>query len=78
MFRSLLWGVLVAAFPIVHAQDFPTHPVRLVCANPPGGTADLVTRLLARQFGERWKQPVVVDNRVGAAGMTPIPPSPSA
>ena len=38
-------------------------------ANPPGSTADLVTRLLAKQFSERWKQPAVVDNRGGAAGL---------
>ena len=62
-------SALVAAIPVALAQDFPVRPVRLVVANPPGGTADLVTRLLAKQFSERWKQPAVVDNRGGAAGL---------
>ena len=58
-----------AAIPVALAQDFPVRPVRLVVANPPGSTADLVTRLFAKQFSERWKQPAVVDNRGGAAGL---------
>jgi len=69
MIDKILVSVLVAVCPAVYAQDFPTRPVRLVCANPPGATADFVTRLLARQFSERWKQPAVVDNRGGAAGL---------
>jgi tripartite-type tricarboxylate transporter receptor subunit TctC len=67
--RTILMSVLVAAIPLAHAQNFPTRPVRLVVANPPGGTADLVGRLLAKQLGERWRQPAVVDNRGGAAGL---------
>ena len=68
MLRKIVLA-LFFAIPVVHAQEFPTRPVRLVVANPPGGTADLVTRLLARQFSERWRQPAVVDNRGGAAGL---------
>ena len=69
MLRSIFLSALVALVPLAHAQDYPTRPVRLVCANPPGGTADLLTRLLAKQFTELWKQSAVVDNRAGAAGM---------
>ena len=69
MLRTLFFSALVAAVPALHAQEFPTRPVRLLVANPPGGTADLVTRLLAKQFAERWKHPGVVDNRPGAAGI---------
>ena len=69
MLRKILISGLVVVFPVAYAQDFPTRPVRLVCANPPGATADFVTRLLARHFSEQWKQPAVVDNRGGAAGL---------
>jgi len=69
MLRAIIFGVLVAVVPVAHAQDFPTRPVRLVVANPPGGTADLLGRLLAKQFSEHWKQPAVIDNRGGAAGI---------
>ena len=50
------------------AQDFPNKPVRLVAAFAPGGSVDLVARLLAQKLGEGWGQQVVVDNRPGAGG----------
>lgn len=48
------------------AADFPTKPVRLVVPFPPGGTLDVVGRMLARQLQEGWGQPVIVENRGGA------------
>lgn len=51
------------------ADNFPERPVRIVVANPPGGTADLVGRMLAKKLGEQWKQTAVVDNRAGGAGV---------
>jgi len=58
--------VLLAAG--VQAQDYPNRPVRLVVPFPPGGTLDIVGRLLAKDLQELWGQPVVIDNRAGAAG----------
>jgi len=48
---------------------YPVKPVRLICPSVPGGTTDLVARLVAQKLSEDWKQQVIVDNRGGAGGI---------
>ena len=51
------------------AADFPSRPVRMIIPYPAGGTTDVIGRMLAQKLGEVWHQPVVVENRGGAAGI---------
>jgi len=50
------------------AQGFPNKPVRLIVPFPPGGSNDIVGRMVGQQLGERLGQSVVIDNRGGAGG----------
>jgi len=69
--QALLVGVgLLAAFAnVVGAQDYPTKPVRLIIPFPPGGSNDVVGRIIATGLGERLGKQVIVDNRGGAGGV---------
>jgi tripartite-type tricarboxylate transporter receptor subunit TctC len=61
-------GLLLANWPAAAQQAYPNRPIRLVVAFPPGGTADLVSRVFAQELSEKLGQTVVVENRPGAAG----------
>jgi tripartite-type tricarboxylate transporter receptor subunit TctC len=66
--RALLLIFAVVAAPWVFAQSYPSKPVRVIVTFPPGGTPDLYGRIMAAELGRIWNQPVVVENRTGAAG----------
>ena len=61
-------AVAVAPFAAAQAELYPVRPVRLIVAFQPGGSVDVVARLVAPRLSESLGQPVVVDNRSGASG----------
>jgi tripartite-type tricarboxylate transporter receptor subunit TctC len=71
----LLGQVLVVAiaasgaWQCASAQTYPSRPVRIVVPFPPGGTTDVVARIIGQRLTETMGQPFVIENRAGAAGM---------
>jgi len=64
-------AVAVAALAfgtLVHAQDYPTKPIRIIVPLTPGSGADIAGRIIGARMSEHWKQPVIVENRPGAGG----------
>ena len=51
-----------------HGQSFPERPVRFIVPYPPGGSTDILARVVAPRMSETWGHPVVIDNRPGATG----------
>lgn len=53
---------------IAQPPTYPAKPIRLIVPFPAGGSADIMARAVSQKMSETWRQPVVVDNRVGASG----------
>ena len=75
LIRRAVIALLLLAFALAavsgrpaYAQSYPDRPVKIIVPFPAGGTADAVPRLVADWLSRKWGQPVIVDNRTGAAG----------
>lgn len=70
-FESLALAAAVLAAALAgpaFAQAYPSKPVKLIVTYPPGGSSDLMARILAQKLTDAWGQPVVVESKPGAAG----------
>jgi tripartite-type tricarboxylate transporter receptor subunit TctC len=65
--RLSAFALALLAIP-AQAQDYPNRPVKIIVPFAPGGTADAVPRLVGDWLSRKWGQPVIVENRTGAAG----------
>ena len=63
---TLLGAAGGAAFA---ADSYPARPIRLIVPFPPGGSNDIIARVIGQQLGERLGKPLVIDNRGGAGGL---------
>src|SRR4249919_1724044 len=70
-----IWGALAAGLSLLllpaigTAQDFPTKPIKLIVPFPPGGPNDIIARVVGQRMSEMTKQPILIDNRSGQAGV---------
>ena len=71
--KGISWLAALAAAallaPVATAQNYPTRAVRLIVHSSPGGSSDILGRLVAQRLTESLGQQVVVENRAGASGM---------
>ncbi len=69
LLRSFICALLATAAQFAVAQDYPNRVVRIIVSYAPGAENDLVARLAAQHLSEQLKQPFVVENKPGAAGV---------
>ena len=65
---TLLLALAAHGHSPAQAGDYPDHAVKIVVPFPAGGTADAIPRIVADWLSRKWGQPVVIENRTGAAG----------
>ena len=69
LLASLTFCAIGVAASIATAEDYPTRTITIIVPGSPGGAIDTVARLVGQQLSQAWGQPVVVDNKTGAANM---------
>ncbi len=66
--RVVLPAIFAASAGLAHAQAWPTRPIKLIVPWPAGGGVDTAARMISEPLAQRLGQPIIVDNRPGAAG----------
>src|SRR5205085_6649928 len=67
-FRVLAASLLLACTALAGHAEYPDRPLKIIVAWPPGGIVDATARVIGEQLAMQLRQPVVVENRVGANG----------
>ena len=68
LIQKILIVLAIIAASNTYAQNYPNAPVKIVVPFPPGGTTDILARVLSNELSKKWMQPVVVENKPGASG----------
>jgi tripartite-type tricarboxylate transporter receptor subunit TctC len=66
LIAAALWALVLA--PASYAQNYPSRFIRMIVPYPPGGTSDVLARVLAKKMGDRMGQHIAIENIGGAAG----------
>ena len=61
-------AILMSPTVVLAQSDYPNRPIKLIVGFAPGGSTDMVGRIVAQKLGERLGQTIVVENRAGAGG----------
>lgn len=69
IFNLLMASAFAVASAVAAAENYPTRTVRMVVPQAPGGATDVFARHMAQELSAAWGQPVVVENKAGAAGV---------
>jgi tripartite-type tricarboxylate transporter receptor subunit TctC len=64
---ALMAGLIAAPAVTLAQSDFPNRPIRIVVPLAPGGTSDLLPRMVGEKLAQRWGQPVIIENKPGGA-----------
>src|SRR5688572_2324299 len=67
--EAVFAAILLAPAALPAAETYPSRPIRFIVPSPPGGSPDILARVLASRLSEQMKQQIVVDNRAGASGI---------
>jgi tripartite-type tricarboxylate transporter receptor subunit TctC len=65
---ALTLAAMLTALPAAQAQGYPSRAVKIIVPFPAGGTADVMPRIFSDWLAKKWGEPVVIENRTGAAG----------
>jgi tripartite-type tricarboxylate transporter receptor subunit TctC len=66
---KIIFLALLLTSPAFAADEYPSKPIRLIVPFPPGGPNDLIARVIGQRMSDILKQPVIIDNRGGQAGV---------
>jgi tripartite-type tricarboxylate transporter receptor subunit TctC len=72
MLRFVVAALVLLVSPMANAQDYPTRSIKMIVPFPAGGPTDIFARAVGQKLQELLGQPVVLDNRSGAGGVTGI------
>src|SRR6202140_3475916 len=67
-FPGLVLCAVLSLVARAHAEDYPARAVKIIVPFPPGGTADGMPRIVGDWLSRKWGQPVIIENKSGAAG----------
>jgi tripartite-type tricarboxylate transporter receptor subunit TctC len=67
-FLGIAQPAALHASPVALRADYPAHPIKVIVPYPAGGITDVLPRIMSEWLTRKWGQPIVIDNRPGAAG----------